>query len=159
VEIRVGPPSLTIHADEQFLVCAPDGTIAAEKQQGYFCVDTRLVSGYELALSRTALKLLNSAVVQPFSARHEFMSAETATSGGVIEAGTVHVRLDRTIHHGLHEDYDLTNYAGEAVEFELELRFESDFADLFDVKEQRFERTPFMGPRAVRAGGWVVPAG
>jgi glycogen debranching enzyme len=147
VEIRVGPPSLTIHADEQFLVCAPDGTIAAEKQQGYFCVDTRLVSGYELTLSRTPPKLLNSAVVQPFSARHEFVNDETATRGGVIEARTVHVRVDRTIRHGLHEDYDLTNYAGEAVEFELELRFESDFADLFDVKEQRFVRRGSLASR------------
>ena len=140
MEIRVGPPNLTVHADEQFLVCAPDGTIAAGEQQGYFSVDTRLVSGYELTLSRTPPTLLNSAVVQPFSARHEFVNAETATSGGVIESGTLHLRLDRTIHQGLHEDYDLTNYTREAVEFELELRFEGDFADLFDVKEQRLVR-------------------
>jgi len=33
-----------------------------------------------------------------------------------------------------------TNYGSEAVEFELELRFEGDFADLFDVKEQRLVR-------------------
>jgi glycogen debranching enzyme len=140
VEIRVGPPSLTVHADEQFLVCAPDATIAADAQQGYFCVDTRLVSNYALTLSKTPPTLLNSAIVQPFSARHEFVNAETATSGGVIEGATLHVRLDRTIHHGVHEDYDLTNYGSEAVEFELELRFEGDFADLFDVKEQRLVR-------------------
>ena len=52
VEIRVGPPSLTVHADEQFLVCAPDGTIAAEKQQGYFCVDTDSAPG-ALVFNRT----------------------------------------------------------------------------------------------------------
>jgi glycogen debranching enzyme len=147
VEIRVGPPSLTVHADEQFLVCAPDATIAAGEQQGYFCVDTRLVSAYELTLSRTPPTLLNSAVVQPFSARHEFVNAEMATSGGVIERGTLHLRLDRTIHHGIHEDYDLTNYASEAVEFELELRFEGDYADLFDVKEERFVRRGLLESR------------
>jgi glycogen debranching enzyme len=147
VEIRVGPPSLTVHADEQFLVCAPDATIAAGEQQGYFCVDTRLVSAYELTLSRTPPTLLNSAVVQPFSARHEFVNAEMATSGGVIERGTLHLRLDRTIHHGIHEDYDLTNYASEAVEFELELRLEGDYADLFDVKEERFVRRGLLESR------------
>jgi glycogen debranching enzyme len=147
VEIRVGPPSLTVHADEQFLVCAPDGTIGAGEQQGYFSVDTRLVSGYELTLSGTPPTLLNSAVVQPFSARHEFVNAATVTSGGAIESGKLHLRLDRTIHHGLHEDYDLTNYASEAVEFELELRFECDFADLFDVKEQRLVRRGSLDSR------------
>jgi glycogen debranching enzyme len=140
VEIRVGPPSLTIHADEQFLVCAPDGSIAAGEQQGYFSVDTRLVSDYALTLSKRPPTLLNSAVVQPFSARHEFVNAETTTSGGVIAGGTLHLRLDRTIHYGLHEDYDLTCYASEAVEFELELRVAGDFADLFDVKQQRLVR-------------------
>jgi len=70
-----------------------------------------------LTLSRTPPTLLNSAVVQPFSARREFVNAQTATSGGVISGGTVHLRLDRTIHHGIHEDYDLTNYGSEAVEF------------------------------------------
>jgi glycogen debranching enzyme len=147
VEIRVGPPSLTVHADEQFLVCAPDAMIAAAEQQGYFCVDTRLVSGYELTLSRTPPKLLNSAVVQPFSARHEFVNAQIPTSGRVIAAGMVHLRLDRTIHGGVHEDYDLTNYGSDVVEFELELRFESDFADLFDVKEQRLVRRGSIASR------------
>ena len=137
VEIRVGPPILAVHADEQFLVCAQDATIAPATQQGYFCVDTRLVSNFELTLSGKPPTLLNSAIVQPFSARHEFVNQEVATSGGVITGGTLHVRLDRTIHHGIHEDYELTNYASDAVELALELRFESDFADLFDVKEQR----------------------
>jgi glycogen debranching enzyme len=140
VEIRVGPPSLTVHADEQFLVCGPDGKIAPDAQQGYFCVDTRLVSGYELTLSKMSPKLLNSAVVQPFSARHEFVNAELATSGGVIDGGKLHLRLDRTVHNGIHEDYDLTSFAGEAVDFELELRIESDFADLFDVKQRHVVR-------------------
>ncbi|HEY5260757.1 MAG TPA: glycogen debranching N-terminal domain-containing protein, partial [Solirubrobacteraceae bacterium] len=140
MEIRVGPPSLTVHAGEQFLVCAPNGGIAPDEQQGYFCVDTRLVSGYELTLSKATPKLLNSAVVQPFSARHEFVNAELTTGRGLIDAGTLHLRLDRTIHDGLHEDYDLTSFASEPVEFELELRVESDFADLFDVKQRRVVR-------------------
>jgi len=148
VEIRVGPPSLAVHADEQFLVCAPDATIAPATQQGYFCVDTRLVSSFELTLSRTPPTLLNSTIVQSFSARHEFVNAEIATRGGRIEGGALHLRLDRTMHHGIHEDYDLTNYASEAVELELELRFESDFADLFDVKERRLVR------RGSRASHW-----
>jgi glycogen debranching enzyme len=59
----------------------------------------------------------------------------------------VHLRLDRTIHGGVHEDYDLTNYGSDVVEFELELRFESDFADLFDVKEQRLVRRGSIASR------------
>jgi glycogen debranching enzyme len=152
LEVRVGPPSLTIHADEQFLVCAPDATISAREQQGYFSADTRIASSYRLTLSRRPPTLLNSAVVAPFSARHEFVNAELATSRGRIEGGAVHLRLDRTIHHGIHEDYDLINHSSAPIEFELELAVEGDYADLFDVKERRLVR------RGSLQSGWDTEA-
>jgi glycogen debranching enzyme len=152
LEVRVGPPSLTIHADEQFLVCAPDATISAGEQQGYFSADTRIASSYRLTLSRRPPTLLNSAVIAPFSARHEFVNAELATSRGRIEGGALHLRLDRTIHHGMHEDYDLTNHSSAAIKFELELAIEGDYADLFDVKERRLVR------RGSLESGWDTDA-
>ncbi len=54
----------------------------------------------------------------------------------------MHLRLDRTIGHGIHEDYDITNYSRRTIAASLEVSIESDFADLFDVK----------GGRAVRRG-------
>jgi glycogen debranching enzyme len=140
VEIRVGPPTLTIHDGTEFLVCARDGTISGDGQQGYFRADTRLVSTYRMALSRVPPTLLNSAVVEPFSARFEFTNAESRIAGGSIERGTLHLRLDRVIGDGVCECYEIVNYAGTRVEFELELRVESDFADLFDVKAERMIR-------------------
>jgi len=50
------------------------------------------------------------------------------------------VRVDRTIHHGLHEDYDLVNYSSNVIDLDLELRIAGDYADLFDVKEHRLVR-------------------
>ena len=140
MEIRVGPPTLTIHADEQFLVCAPDATITPQHQQGYFSSGTRIASRYQLTLADTPPTLLNSAVVAPFSARHEFANADMFTRRGPLAANQVHLRLDRTIHHGVHEDYDLTNYSPTVVEFDLQIRIEGDYADLFDVKAGRFAR-------------------
>ena len=140
MEIRVGPANLTIHADEQFLVCAPDASMAPQNQQGYFSSDTRIASRYQLTLADTPPTLLNSAVVAPFSARHEFANADALTRHGTLAANHVHLRLDRTIHHGLHEDYDLTNYSRTIVELDLQIRIEGDYADLFDVKAGRFAR-------------------
>jgi hypothetical protein len=60
MEIRVGPPNLTIHADEQFLVCAPDASMAPQHQQGYSSSDTRIASLYQLTLADTPPTLLNS---------------------------------------------------------------------------------------------------
>ncbi len=124
MEISVGPPTVTIHADDQFCVCAPNAEMSSTLEQGYFAADTRLVSGYRLKLGNQRLVLLNSAAVAHHCARFEFTDQDS----------TLHLRLDRTIGDGLHEDYELTSYAGEPVLLDLEVSIESDFADLFDVK-------------------------
>lgn len=45
MDVRVGPPTVTIHADDEFAVCEVDGEMSSTKEQGYFAADTRLVSG------------------------------------------------------------------------------------------------------------------
>jgi glycogen debranching enzyme len=135
MEISVGPPTVTIHADDQFCVCAPNAEMSSTAEQGYFAADTRLVSGYRLKLGNQRLVLLNSAAVAHHSARFEFTNPAILTAkGDELPANSLHLRLDRTIGNGLHEDYELTSYAREPVLLDLEISIESDFADLFEVK-------------------------
>ena len=140
MEVRVGPLVVTVHADEQFLVCKPDATIVPDSAEGYFVADTRLVSNYRLTLSRIRPVLVNSSPVAPFSARFEFVNDRIATTRGQLDQGEVHLRVDRVIRSGIHEDYDLTNYSEDTVELDLEVRVEGDYADLFDVKSHHLVR-------------------
>ena len=138
MEVRVGPPSVTIDDDEEFLVCDLNGEMSSTKEQGYFASDTRFVSGYRLKLGGVRPVLCNASAVEHHSARFEFINAESLGGNGlVIPEQSLHLRLDRTIGHGLHEDYVLTNYCGQVAVVELEMSLESDFADLFDVKDRR----------------------
>lgn len=156
VDIRVGPLVLTVHDDDQVLVTASDGEMARDSQHGYFCADTRLVSVYQLRVSGVAPLLLNSAAIRPFSARYEYMNDDLEARSGAVAKGTVHLRVDRTIGEGVHEDYDLTNYNPFPVDMDLEIRVESDFADLFDVRADRkvrrgsLETTWDSGGRSLR---------
>ncbi|HET9899137.1 MAG TPA: glycogen debranching N-terminal domain-containing protein [Streptosporangiaceae bacterium] len=138
MEIRVGPPTVTIHADDQFCVCAANAEISSTDEQGYFAADTRLVSGYRLKLGRARLVLINSAAVAHHCARFEFTNPVTTGADGLrLGEHCLHLRLDRSIGTGVHEDYDLTNYSRVPVVVDLEVSIESDFADLFDVKDHR----------------------
>jgi glycogen debranching enzyme len=149
MEIRVGPPTITIHADDQFCVCAANAEMSSTQEQGYFAADTRLVSGYRLKLGGTRAVLINSAATDHHSARFEFTNPPLVQPGGAaLDAHSLHLRLDRTIGAGLHEDYDLTSYHHEPVELDLEVSIESDFADLFDVKAHR----PLL--RGTLQGSW-----
>ncbi len=140
MDIRVGPMAVTIHSDDEVLVCDPDGRMSSTKEQGYFARDTRFVSGYRLKLGRVTPVLLNSSAVEGCSARFEFTNPELATPDGPIPAQSLQLRLDRVVGHGIHEDYDLTNHSGSSVTVDLEVSIESDFADLFDVKSHRLVR-------------------
>ena len=138
MEVRVGPPTVTIHADDSFLVCELNGEMSSTREQGYFTADTRVVSGYRLKLAGAPPILSNSSAVAHHSARFEFTNdAVLDATGGQLPARCLHLRLDRAMGTGIHEDYDLTNYTGRPIAVDLEISIESDFADLFDVKRHQ----------------------
>ncbi|HZU74259.1 MAG TPA: glycogen debranching N-terminal domain-containing protein [Acidimicrobiales bacterium] len=137
MEVQVGPSVVTIHSDDQVVVCEPDSRMSSTEEQGFFARDTRMISGYRLKLGRVAPVLLNSSEIEHYSSHFEFTNPRLDTANGPIEAQSMRLRLDRTVGGGVHEDYDITNYSGLPASVELEVSFESDFADLFDVKSAR----------------------
>ncbi|MHB8877202.1 MAG: amylo-alpha-1,6-glucosidase [Myxococcaceae bacterium] len=141
MSVQVGQHLVTMHFDDHILVCEPDARMSRPLGQGYFAADTRFVSGYRLKLGGLAPSLLNSSAVLAFSSRFEFTNpALPSATGGEVPAGTVHLRLDRTLTHGVHEDYQLANYHRAPIEVVLEASLECDFADIFDVRVARLLR-------------------
>jgi len=138
VEVSVGPLVVSTHVDDEVMVSELSGEMSSTKEQGYFVADTRLASGYRLKLGGKQPTLLNGAAVRHHSARFEFTNPTLVGSDGrEIAEHSLHLRLDRSMGPGIHEDYDLTNQGRDDVVLDLEVSVESDFADLFDVKAHR----------------------
>jgi glycogen debranching enzyme len=131
--IQVGPATVTINRDDRVLVCQPDGRIDPSAQEGFFARDTRFVSGWNLTINGRRPVLLNSSPVQFYSARFEFTNEDLLDPSGKVDRNSLSIRLDRTIAGGVHEDYDLLNFAKREVDLLIEVEIDSDFADLFDV--------------------------
>ncbi|TAN23619.1 MAG: amylo-alpha-1,6-glucosidase, partial [Actinomycetota bacterium] len=139
--INVGPVNQVTHLDDEILIAAPTGKISSNLQQGYFIADTRLVSGYRLKIGRNAPRLLNSSAITVCSGRYEFTNETFIGDAGLeIPESSLHLQLDRVLGCGVHEDYELTNFLDRPIELIIEISIESDFADLFDVKENRLQR-------------------
>ena len=145
--VTVGPSTLTINHDRQFLISQPNATMAPQDDVGFYARDTRFVSGYGVTINGRLPLLLDAITVEHFSARYEFMTPELHLGGasgagadGTLPERSVGFRLERTILEGVHEDYDLTNYATYPVRILLEIAIESDFADIFDVRNHRLIR-------------------
>jgi glycogen debranching enzyme len=156
MEVQVGPATITIHADDEVVVCEPDTKMSSGEEQGYFARDTRFVSGYRLKLGRMAPVLLNSAAVQPYSARFEFTNPDLVTIDGAIQAQTMHLRVDRQLGHGVHEDFDVVNYSRHPLTIGFEVSYESDFADIFDVKRHQLVRRGMLQSEWDEGQGWLT---
>ena len=139
--INVGPVNQVTHLDDEILISEPNGRISSNRQQGYFIADTRLISGYRLRIARNPPLLLNSSAVAENSGRFEFTNERFIDDVGIeVPESSLHLELDRVLGRGVHEDYELTNFSDRSVTLILEISIESDFADLFDVKENRLLR-------------------
>ncbi len=138
--VPVGPPTITINRDDRVVVCAPDGRIHAHEEQGFFARDTRFISAYDFWINGRRPTLLNSSPIEFFSSRYEFVNPELIDEEGPIPRNSVSLRLDRTVSGGVHEDYDLINYARRPVQITLEIAVASDFADIFDVRRRALVR-------------------
>ncbi|HWH23567.1 MAG TPA: glycogen debranching N-terminal domain-containing protein [Candidatus Limnocylindria bacterium] len=138
--ISIGPPTVTINRDDRVLVTAPDGSIDPAADEGFFARDTRFVSRYEVRLNGEQPLLLNAAPARFFAARHEFTNPPLIDADGPIPRQHIQLRLDRSVAGGIHEDYDLVNFAPRRVTLALSIRIDSDFADVFEVKDHRIVR-------------------
>src|SRR5260370_39673961 len=109
--VTVGPSTLTINHDRQFLICQPNATMAPQDDVGFYSHDTRFVSGYSVTIHGLKPLLLDAITVEHFSARHEFMTPELrlgpgsgADADGLLPAGSGGFRLDGTLLEGVRVD-------------------------------------------------------
>src|SRR6266581_6949161 len=72
--VTVGPSTLTINHDRQFLISQPNATMAPQDDVGFYARDTRFVSGYAVTINGRLPRLLDAITVEHFSARYEFMT-------------------------------------------------------------------------------------
>ncbi|GCE06028.1 amylo-alpha-1,6-glucosidase [Dictyobacter aurantiacus] len=136
VEIRVGPPTITISQGRTFMVTTQAGEIMTGTDQGVYAIDTRFLSFYRMYINQVPLQVINSSQLTFYAARYHLTNPRIETEGGVIDEQTLRVTINRIVHEGIHEDIDIANYTGKSIHFIFELSMRSDFADLFEVKSK-----------------------
>ena len=134
IEIKVGPPIITISQGRTFMVTDESGYITADSDQGVYAIDTRFISFYQLYINRVPWEVINSSQLTFYASRMHLTNPKIKTEGGVLEAHTLGLTLNRSVSEGVHEEFEIVNYSGKKVSFVLELAIRSDFADIFEVK-------------------------
>jgi glycogen debranching enzyme len=132
-EAYVPRGTISILDGSTFIVSDLRGNInaAPDQPQGFFSHDTRYLSRWMLSVEGDYLEVLSTDDVDYFSAQFFLYPP----SGTIYKNPLLSVMRQRSIGHVMHEDILLLNHGNEPLEVNLLLEADSDFADLFEVKD------------------------
>jgi glycogen debranching enzyme len=124
---------VTLVEGPAFSISDKAGDMRPDRPQGLFFRDTRFLSRFELRVNQEAPEPLSAERTSPFSATFVLRSRPRS---GQADSSLLVFRY-RYVGRGMREDLVVYNYGEEAAYCSIELRFNADFADLFEVKEGR----------------------
>jgi glycogen debranching enzyme len=133
-----GAGAITIVEGSSFCVSSASGDIVPELPHGVFYRDTRLVSRMTLLIDGAPVEPLSTMTPEPYRALivgragHEPGRADTPLT----------VERDRRVDGGLRERITVRSYSRKPLACRVELLLEADFADIFEVKEERARVVP-----------------
>ena len=104
----------------------------------------RHLSTWKLMVDGEPLRLLTSRTLDYYSAR----IYSTLARASVGRNPVISVRRDRFVSDGIHEDLLIENHSALSQVVRVEIEFDADFADIFDVKDS----APKLGTRRFEVG-------
>ena len=114
---------------------------------GLYYRDTRHLSRMELLLGGRQPVVLTSSDERGFSETVELTNLELRSADGrLIPQAAVHVRRTRVLADRLYELVRVRNYHRQEVDLVLDLHFDADFADLFEIRGLRRRRRGRLRP-------------
>ena len=121
-----------LHAYEgaSFLVIDPSGDVQPGREAGLYHEDTRFLSMHTLTLGGAAPIVLSARTPAP----HLIVVFATNPALPGVPHGVIVLRRVYHVGSGLHADVEITSYASSPIELALELSYDADFIDVFQVK-------------------------
>ncbi len=133
-------PRLAIKEGDLFLYTDTLGQVPGRENAvlGLYHKDTRYLSRWDLTLAGRQPVLLSSTAERGHAATVELTNLEARSADGrTLPQATVHVRRTRFVADRLHEILRVRNFHHADIELVLDLHFDADFADLFEVRGLR----------------------
>lgn len=131
------PETIVITADTRFVISARGGDIDPRSVHGFYAYDTRFLSALQVNLQGQPLVLTGSGHLDHSTA--SFYLVNSVLPG--FAHGSVSVVRDRYVGIGLHEDIHLANHSSHAQSVHIDITFDADFADIFEVRRGEFEKS------------------
>ena len=137
-DTAAGPLGTTVTLVEgsNFCISSISGDILPEYPHGVFYEDMRILSRWNLKVNGQSLEPLAAETKEPYRA---LFAGRVPRIDGRADSPLIVERL-REVGAGILEQITIRNHSGQSAECVVALTVESDFADLFEVKEARVRR-------------------
>jgi len=142
---------VTLVEGSTFAVSGRSGDMGAEGPEGLFFRDVRMLSTWRLRLDDHPLQVLSVLPHEPF--RTTFLARVPPQSSST----ELLVERRRYVGEGMREDLRVRNLGMQTVAARLRLDVDSDFADLFAVKESRVQER--SGESSISVEGETIALG
>ena len=127
---------ISLTAGSVFAVSDGNGDIQPRSTGGLYASDTRFLSAFCLSVQGQDTYAVRASLFN-----HSMASFYvTARGTHIFPTSTISIVRDRYVDVGLHEDINVVNHATQPKTMHLELTFDADFADVFEVRLGRFRK-------------------
>lgn len=134
---ELGTDAIAVLEGRTFFYSDARGDVPPGSVGGLVHADTRFLNCWELTLNGEPLNVLRGSAVDYYSAG--FFLANPDLPG--IRANSIPVRRRRFVGNGLREEVGMFSFYHEPVHVELRLKVDTDFADLFEIKDEVRDRS------------------
>jgi len=136
---------------------AGDITPPGAPDVGFFHLDTRFLSRLELKVSGYRAVVLSSSTERNFASQIELTTGHIALRDSFdVPENTVHIRREQLLRHNLLFDYlHFENFNLTPIDVRVELTYEADFMDVFQVRGSARKRSGHYY-KAVVGREWVL---
>lgn len=135
--VQTPHPTVVLHGDGVAMACGLEGDVRADELHGLFVADTRVLSSYRITIAGQQWQLVGHDREGHGTATWTFRSPLIRTQRGELAPGTLFLKLRRRVSAGLHDDLTIRGFWDEKIETRLVVQLDSDFADIFEVKDRR----------------------
>jgi glycogen debranching enzyme len=141
--------TLTLVEGSSFCISGRSGDMVPGSPHGLFFQDTRFLSRLQVEVNDVSPEPLAAAIPEPFSA---VVAARARPTPGKADSHLMVFR-SRWIGRGMREDIEVRNFGDEPAYCSLVVKVDTDFANLFEVKEGRAtapgDRSVEANPRSI----------
>ena len=117
------------------LLSDADGTITADRAQGLFDHDTRLLSSYEIVLAGVSPRVDSSGLLEPFrwTARLTVPLAGGDAKGPRLPQDALELTIRRRVGNGMIEELEIRNHSAVATTTAMTIKLDADFCDVSEI--------------------------